>query len=273
MTRLGVPLLALAAVVSASAQDLARKAPAEIDDALKTRVSSFYQHFQRGEFRQAESFLDEESKDLFYNSKKNRILDFKIQNVDYAEDFREARVLVVCKTVIAMLGSEPLNMPLNSDWRFKEGNWWMHLTEHQRAPGADFASPFGPMTVTQDVAAPGSAFRGPQGPASAPPTVESLASMYRISTDTLAFPKSGSEPVSRSMTVKSASVGRLSVERSSGPIQGLDVQIEGANIEPGGEATITFTHDPAKTEHLTGRVRVDFVVMPISQTFQVYLDF
>lgn len=273
MTRLAVPLLALLAVASAPAQDLARKAPAEIDDALKTRVSSFYQHFQRGEFRQAEAFLDEESKDLFYNSKKNRILDFKIQGVDYAEDFREAKVLVVCKTVIAMLGSEPLNMPLNSDWRFNEGDWWLHLTEHDRPAGADASSPFGPMSFSQDVAQPGSNFRGPQGPTVQPPTIESLASMYRVSTDTLTFPKTSTEPVSRSMTVKSASVGRLSVERKSGPINGIEVEIEGGNIEPGGEATITFTYDPAKAEHITGRVRVDFVVMPISQTFEIYLDF
>jgi hypothetical protein len=254
------------------AQDLARKAPAEIDDALKTRVSSFYQHFQRGEFRQAEAFLDEESRDVFYNAKKNRIVDFKIQGVDYSEDFRKANVLVVCKTAIAMLGSEPLNMPLNSDWRFKEGEWWMHLTEHQRPTGGDAASPFGPMSFNQDVAQPGSNF-GPQRAAVTPPTLESLAQMYRISTDTLAFPKQVSAPVSRTMTVKSASVGRLSVELKSRPIPGIDVEIVGATIEPGGEATIKFTYDPAKAEHISGRVRIDFVVMPISQAFEVYLDF
>ncbi|MEZ5363090.1 MAG: hypothetical protein R2748_12305 [Bryobacterales bacterium] len=272
MTRFAVPLL-LTAAAAAFAQDLARKAPPEIDDALKTRVSQFYQHFQRGEFRQAEGFLDEESKDLFYNSKKNRILDFNIQNVDYGGDFRSANVLVVCKTIIAMLGSEPVNMPLNSDWRYNEGEWRMHLTEHKRPEGADASSPFGPMSFSQDVAAPGSAFQGQQGPAMARPTVESLASMYRISTDTLTFPKASQDPVSRSMTVKSASVGRLTVEKKTGPIAGIEVEIEGADIEPGGEATIKFTYDPAKAEHVSGRVRVDFMVMPISQSFQVFLDF
>jgi hypothetical protein len=273
MKRLAVPLLLLAATGASYAQDLARAAPAEIDDALKTRVSSFYQHFQRGEFRQAEAFLDDESRDLFYNSKKNRILDFKIQGVDYSDDFRTANVLVVCKTVIAMLGSEPLNMPLNSDWRFKEGEWRLHLTEHQRPEGADATSPFGPMTFSQEVAQPGSNFGGPQRAAPARPTIESLASMYRVSTDTLTFPKNSTTPVTRTMTVKSASVGRLSVEPKTRPIPGIDVEIEGATIEPGSEATIKFTYDPAKAQHITGRVRVDFLVMPISQTFEVYLDF
>jgi hypothetical protein len=272
MMRSALPLLLTLAASAAWAQDLGRKAPAEIDDALKTRVSSFYQHFQKGEFRQAESFLDEASRDLFYNSKKNRILDFKIQTVDYADDFRTANVLVVCKTIIAMLGSEPLNMPLNSDWRFNEGEWWLHLTEHQRPAGADAASPFGPMSFSQDVAQPGSNF-GPQGATMQPPTIESLASMYRISTDTLTFPKNAKEPVTRSMTVKSASVGRLSVEQTSGPIEGITVNIESGEIEPGAEAKITFTYDPAKAEHVSGRVRLDFIVMPISQPFQVYLDF
>lgn len=273
MTRFAVPLLFAIAATVTPAQDLKRKAPPEVDDALKTRVSSFYQHFQRGEFRQAEGFLDNESKDLFYNSRKNRVLDFNIQNVDYGDDFRSAKVLVVCKTIIPMLGSDPVDMPLNSDWRFNEGDWWMHLSEHKRAAGEQIPSPAGPMSFNHDVAAPGSAFRGQQGAQAARPTIESLASMYRISTDTLTFPKAATEPVSRSMSVKSASVGRLSLEKTSGPIAGIEVEIEGEAIEPGGEATIKFTYDPAKAEHVAGRVRVDFVVMPISQSFQVYLDF
>ena len=273
MMRLLLPLSVLLAAGLASGQDLKRKAPPEVDDALKTRVSNFYTHFQRGEFRQAEDYLDEESKDLFYNAKKNRIMDFKIQTVDYEEDFRKAKVLVVCKTVIQMLGSEPVNMPLNSDWRFIEGDWRMHLTQNRGAENADAASPFGPMTFSENLPQPGSRFGGPQAGAPQLPTIESLASMYRLSTDTLAFPKQSAQPVSRSMQVKSAAVGKLIVEQQTRAIPGIEVEIEGAEIEPGGDATITFTYDPAKAEHVTGRVRVDFLVMPISQTFQVYLDF
>lgn len=275
MKRFTVPLLLLLAVGLGSAQGLERKAPPEIDDALKSRVSQFYTHFQRGEYRQAETFLDEESRDLYYNAKKDRIMDFQIQGVDYTEDFRKANVLVVCKTVVQMLGSEPVNMPLNSDWRFEDGNWWMHLSKNRGAEGADAISPFGPMSFNQDLPQPGSGFRPPQqgGVTMQPPTIESLKTMYRLSTDTLTFPKDREGPVSRSMQVKSSSVGKLSVERTTRPIPGIEVTIEGAEIEPGGEATITFTYDPEKAEHVTGRVRVDFVVMPISQPFEVYLDF
>lgn len=273
MTRFLLPLLLLLAVGSAFAQGLQRKAPPEVDDALKSRVAAFYTHFQRGEFRQAEGFLDEESKDLFYNAKKNRIMDFKIQAVDYAEDFQKANVLVVCKTVIQMLGSEPLNMPLNSDWRFIDGDWRMHLTQNRGAETGDAASPAGPMSFSQSVPTPGSQFGAPPGGGFERPTVESLASMYRISTDTLSFPKDPAEPVTRSMQVKSSSVGKLTIQRQTRPIPGLEIEIDGAEMEPGGEATITFTYDPAKAEHVQGRVRIDFLVMPISQAFQVFLDF
>ena len=273
MMRIALPLSLLLAACLLSAQDLERKAPPEVDDALKSRVAAFYTHFQRGEFRQAEDFLDTESKDLFYNAKKNRIMDFSIQTVDYAEDFRKANVLVVCKTVIQMLGSEPLNMPLNSDWRFNEGEWEMHLSENRGTEAGDATSPFGPMTFSEELPQPGSRFKAPAGLAVQPPTLESLASMYRLSTDTLSFPKQSTEPVTRSMQVKSASVGKLIVERRTRPIAGIEVEIDGAEIEPGGVATINFTFDPEKAVHLAGRVRVDFVVMPISQAFQVYLDF
>ena len=272
MTRSLLPLCLLAATGVCLAQGLERKAPPEVDDALKSRVAQFYTHFQRGEFRQAEGYLDAESKDLFYNAKKNRIMYFQIQNVDYADDFQKANVLVVCKTVIQMLGSEPVNMPLNSDWRFQEGDWWMHLSENRGAEGADAASPFGPMTFSQELPQPGSRFQGPQT-AAAPPTLESHKTMYRLSTDTLTFPRNPDGPVTRTMQVKSASVGKLSVERTTRPIPGIEVSIDGAEMEPGGEATISFTYDSEQAQHLSGRVRVAFVVMPISQAFQVYLDF
>ncbi len=273
MLRFTLPLTLFFAFGPAPAQDLARKAPPEVDDALKSRVAAFYTHFQRGDFRKAEDLLDQESKDLFYNAKKNRIMDFKIQAVDYEEDFQRANVLVVCKTVIQMLGSEPVNMPLNSDWRFLDGDWWLHLSENRGAEGADAASPAGPMTFSQDVPQVGSYFRNSPPGAVAKPTIESLSQMYRLSTDTLSFPKDSPSPVSRSMQVKSASVGKLTVRRVTRPIKGIEVEIAGAEIEPGDDATITFTYDPAQAEHIAGRVRVDFIIMPISQNFEVYLDF
>ena len=149
----------------------------------------------------------------------------------------------------------------------------MHLNENRGAEGADAISPFGPMSFSQDLPQPGSRFGQPGGVAVQPPTLESLKTMYRLSTDTLAFPRDPEGPVTRSMQVKSATVGKLIVERTTRPIPGIEVQIDGAEIEPGGEATVNFSYDPEKAEHLSGRVRVDFTVMPISQSFQVYLDF
>jgi hypothetical protein len=272
MTRSALPITLLLAIGAASAQDLARKAPPEVDDALKTRVSQFYQHFQRGEFRQAEELLDPPSRELFYNAKKNRIIDFRIQNVDYKEDYRNAGVLVVCKMIVNMMGHKPLEMPLTSDWRFADGEWWMHLEAPRQPPGADAESPAGPMTFSKEMPPPGSTFGVKETPVPRP-TLESLKTMYEISTDTLTFPKDAAEPVSRSMTVKNASIGKLSVEYLEEPLQGIEVTIEGAEMKAGGEATITITYDPNLEKPLTGRVPVSFEVMPISQVFNVFLDF
>jgi hypothetical protein len=49
-----------------------------VSAALSARVSAFNSAFQAGQFRQAESFVDEESKELYYNVQKSRILGHEI---------------------------------------------------------------------------------------------------------------------------------------------------------------------------------------------------
>ena len=43
------------------------KAPPNVDDALKTRVTEFYQDHIDGKFRKAEQLVAEDSKDAFYD--------------------------------------------------------------------------------------------------------------------------------------------------------------------------------------------------------------
>ena len=270
------PTFAVAAALFAwsapgGAQTLARTAPPEVDDALKSRVARFYSHFQKGEFRQAEDMVDEASRELFYNAKKTRILDYAIGAVKYAEDFRAANVLVVCKAILTFSGTTPVDMPLSSDWRFQDGDWWLHLSERARPEGADAGSPFGAMSFSQQMAAPGSMMT-PQASA-APPTIESLSKMYKVSAESLAFSIAAEEPVTQTVEVKNMAAGRLSLERSSGPIAGIEVAIEPASIEPGQDGKIHVTYDPKKAVHGAGRLRLDFTVMPIAQAFELYLDF
>ena len=118
-----LPIYLALASAALNAQALSKAVPEEIDSALRQNVSTFYAHFQKGQFRQAEAFVEEESKDAFYTSQKSRIIDFNLKSVDYAEDFRGAKVLVVCKTLVPMFGSQSVDLPLTSQWRLIDTGW------------------------------------------------------------------------------------------------------------------------------------------------------
>lgn len=268
------PLLLVALAVPAQSQSLATSAPEEIDSGLRSRVESFYTHFQKGEFRQAESYLEEESKDAFYGAKKDRILGFEVKTIKWAEDFRSASVLVMCHTVVPLLGSRPVAVPLSGDWRFQNDNWFMHLEikESESDEGALLShapSPFGQMQFNQQVAAPGQY----RAPLEAPrPTVESLATMYQVSTQMVRFPPKPDEPVTRTILVKNNSLGKLQLEKYGRDINGIAVSITKSEFNPGEESEIQLTYSPENNE-LAGRYRIDFMLMPISQMFEVFIDF
>jgi len=267
-------LLLLGTLTAAAlfAQDaLTRTAPPEIDEALRGRLTAFYTHFQRGEFRQAEQFVDEDSKDLFYGAKKNRILGFVISGIEYDEDFRGAKALVACKTIIPMLGSVPLSVPITSQWRFIDGDWLMHLVERRPAteaenPEGDFSSPFGPMSFTQTAAEPGAAPQGPAGP----PTIAALRNMYKVSATELRF--QGAAKSARTISIKNMAQGQLAVKRYTREIPGIEILIEPESVGPGEEASVTFTYLP-DVKKLQGKYRIDFMVSPLNQIVPIYLNF
>ncbi len=277
MTRFALLVFALAlsaAPTPAQLQKLGSNAPEELESALRTRVESFYTHFQKGEFRQAEQFVEETSRDAFYGAKKNRILGFEVKTIKWAEDFRSANVLVSCHTIVPMLGSAPVAVPLAGDWRFNDGDWFMHLDAREEVDVSQDSttsapSPFGPMQFNQNVAAPG----GFRPPAEAPrPTVESLREMYQVSTQMLRFPPNPKEPVTRTIKVKNNSLGKMQLQRYTRDIPGIEVSVENPEFQAGEEVAIEITYSPEAGE-LSGRYRIDFMLMPISQMFEVFLDF
>lgn len=270
MKRFALIAALVVACVPASAQ-ISRSAPSEVEDALREQVTGFYTYFQKGEFRKAEAFLDEDSKDVFYGAKKNRIINFEIRTVDFGEDFRSAKVLVACETMVPMLGSKPLTIPLGSEWKYSEKGWLMHLRDplEDKARVALAGSPFGQMQFSQDLPEPGKL--AVQQQMAAPPTVESLASMYHVSAKNVRFIRS-STPTARDITIENRSRGKMTIERYSGETEGIEVKLDRTELESGETARLTITYRPDIKE-LKGRHRLDLMLMPINQMVTIVIDF
>jgi hypothetical protein len=61
--------------------DLFQKAPPEVDEALRARVTKFYQAHVDGKYRLADEVVAEDSKDAFFEARKPRYRKFELSRI------------------------------------------------------------------------------------------------------------------------------------------------------------------------------------------------
>lgn len=261
-------ITALALPFGASAQ-LTREAPDELASSLTERVSAFYRDFQNGQFRHAESFVDEESKELYYNVRKTRIMGHEIKGYTWADDFRSVRVMVTALTILPMMGSKPLPVPVGSEWNLIDGDWFMHLT----APEERKSTPFGDINLAEITSGNGAAIGLPQGGTTAP-SIAALRRMVSFDRTSVSFPAATTEPITHVIAVTSRAPEGFDVTLE--PIRkapnGMTVVVAPEKVAPGDDATITVTYD-SSLNRLSGVRRLDFEVSPTGQRLRLTVDF
>jgi hypothetical protein len=264
MRRLSWLLLVLVTCLFAAPQDPFRSAPPEEEEALKARVDGFYALFQQGKLREAEAFVAEESRDVFYNAPKARIFAYEIRNIEFNPEISEAKVLVAVDT-LTPLSSQPLKQPLQSDWKRIDGEWYLYLAAVQA--GDTYQTPAGPMRFNQATGAAGApptAFK--------PPNLASMQTMYEVNNRNLRFSSGAKEPVTQTVTVKNKFQDQLTIDRLTRDFPGMEIRIESEAIPKDGETTISFTYDP-ESAFLVGTKHFDFELMPITQRVRIVLSF
>jgi hypothetical protein len=139
-----VILLVLAGALSGLGQDLGAlldKAPPDIEEALRSRVSKFYQLHVENKYRAAESYVAEDSKDLFYGMDKPRCKSFALGSIKYSDNFTHAKVMIACDTEMMMItGRIPVKMPVLSLWKVDEGQWCWYA---EPVGDREIVTPFG----------------------------------------------------------------------------------------------------------------------------------
>ena len=116
---------ALLSAQTKPASPAAPQVPAEVDHALRTRVTAFYTLLVNHQFRRAEEFVAQDTRDIYYEREKPRFLGFTISSIKYADDFTRAEVI----TNIKMPPLNPMfpaigETPVTSIWRLEDGAWF-----------------------------------------------------------------------------------------------------------------------------------------------------
>lgn len=261
--------LGLSSVASAQFEQVA---PEELVSSLTARVSAFYDAFQAGRFRQAEDFVDEESKELYYNVQKSRIMGHEIKSITWADDFRSARVMVVALSIVPMVsnGNKPVPVPVGGTWNLIDGEWYLHLT-----PPDKRKTPFGMANpnAAADLGQPAGTII-PQGGDVKVPSLADMRQMISLEETKVVFPAGLTEASAKTIALTShAPTGFvLSVESAGSVPQGLTVRIEPQDVQPGGKGSITITYDPSVGK-LSGERTLLFDVSPTGQRLEATVQF
>ena len=262
-------ILALSLPAVASAQ-FEQVAPEELVSSLTARVSAFYGAFQAGQFRQAENFVDEESKELYYNIQKSRIMGHEIKSITWADDFRSARVMVVAMSIVPMMGTKPVPVPVGGQWNLIDSEWYLHLTAPDKRK-----TPFG---VSNASAATGlgqpAGTMIPQGGGVKVPSIAEMRQMMSLDESKVIFPAGLTEATVKTigLTSKAPTGFNLKVEPVGSIPDSLTVRIDPEAVEPGGKANITITYDPAAGP-LSGERTLQFDVSPTGQRLEATVEF
>ena len=124
--------------------------PPEIEEALRSRITQFYDLFQKGKFREAEQFVAEDSRESYYIARKGRIHGFSIKEIYFGSDFKTAKALLTLKTMVPFAGSTPIDVPMGTQWAWTDENWFLVLPKAR--PGDQIQTPFGLKTIGPETA-------------------------------------------------------------------------------------------------------------------------
>ena len=246
-------LLAIFAVGSfaQNAGDAFNKPPADVDEALRARITEFFDLHVKGEFRKAEALVAEDTQDLYYSSSKTKYVSFEIGRIDYSENFTRAKATVLCEQYIMLPGflGKPMKIPIPSTWKLVDGTWYWYVD-----PESLRMTPFGKMN-------PGTARESAPKTIPAIPTTVPDYIYQQVKADKASVSLKVGE--SEQVTVTNSAPGTMNIS-VTGSLPGVEVKLDRTVLNTGEKAVLTFqASNEAQSGVLSIQVEQTNQVIPI----------
>jgi hypothetical protein len=246
-------LLAIFAVGSfaQNADDAFNKPPADVDEALRARITEFFDLHVKGEFRKAEALVAEDTQDLYYSSSKTKYVSFEIGRIDYSENFTRAKATVLCEQFIMLPGflGKPMKIPMPSTWKLVDGTWYWYVD-----PESLRMTPFGKMN-------PGTARESAPKTIPAIPTTVPDYIYQQVKADKASVSLKVGE--SEQVIVTNSAPGTMNIS-VTGSLPGVEVKLDRTVLNTGEKAVLTFqASNEAQSGVLSIQVEQTNQVIPI----------
>lgn len=257
MNRIGLLLLVACGLISA--QETAKVSP-EREAALKLHVSKFWDGFVAGKYRESDKYVAEDSKEEFFSWPKKKIKGYVIDQILYTAGGKEAKVLSLVDTTMAMLGvgTMDIKQPVETWWKEEENEWFWFQPKNQIRE-----TPFGRMESNRES---GSAPLSVAGQFNVKPDINALLSSVKPDRQQVNF-NLGVEKV-EVVKFTNSLPGTVTLTLDSPVSDELKFELSSASISRDGTSNLTITYKPKPAgygEKITKSARVGVV-----QTGKVY---
>lgn len=263
MWKISLLLLCAAAAQAQNNKNPFDKPPRNVDDALRSRATEFYQDHVDNKLRKAEQLVAKESKDGFYAANKPALEGFRIGDIVYSEGYKKAKITMVGKITMNFFGmSAPqlMDVPFPSFWKVEGGKWCWYINNDPNR-----MTPFGKINPETTAKSKG---QGDSSAAFQMPDVSSI--MNAVQADRTAVKLSKSPGGEEKVTIANQMPGAVKLQIAEDSYPGLEIKFDKTDLRAGEKAVLTIRNVAAK-EYLTRTVRV--LVQPINRAIDIIVSF
>jgi hypothetical protein len=255
-------------------------APPDVDQALRARVSGFYQNFVESSFspRKAEPFVAEDTKDYFYNAGKEQYQSFQIGKITYSDNFTKAVVVVIGKMERSLAAQTVvMDVPKDTHWKIENGKWcWTyHQSDYSLTPmGGN--NPPAALPTEQRSAAVIPKNSSPEAMRAAGIAVLQQQSMG-LDKSTVTF--SVDQASSSQVVFTNGADGEIQIGLDAPVVRGLTAKLDKTTVPGHGTAVLSLRYDPADKSgskdvwEPKGNIIFRVVAAPFDRVFPVSLQF
>ncbi|HEY7333982.1 MAG TPA: hypothetical protein VH639_03795 [Bryobacteraceae bacterium] len=263
--------------LAALAQTPAPEAPREVDQALRARVTEFFQDLVDAKFVDALDLVAADTKNDYFASAKTPVKEFRIRDVKYASGFEKAAVTLDVKrlwkfSISAGQDTEAVaDVPMTTTWKLEKGKWvWSNETQSDA-----WVTPMGASDVPL-------LKKNPDGTISGMPSkltqdvVDAAARkiLQQTGLDKSEVTLATDKPSSERVVFHNGAQGSIRLELHAPQFPGLNVKVDKTDVNFGEDAALQISYDPpAGGGPAPESTSVYFVVIPFDQPYQIKVNF
>lgn len=258
-------LLALLAVVPLLAQEPAAPPP-EVDQALRERATAFLQNQVDGSFRKSIDLVAEETKDWYFASAKEKILSFKIESIEYSDQFTKANVKSNTRRTVSTMGhSFTLDTPITDRWKIEDGKWFWYKDM------SVIETPFGPVPAPKPGEATPAGATTPGVPTDLSPAAVAaagakLTTAAAVNKKDIVFEQGTASTEEIVFHNGAPGLVRLVVGKATA-MPSISLDVTETMVKPGEEVRVKVSYHPDESKAKGTTIR--FVVQPFGTVYPV----